>query len=111
MTALRQRLGKPHRNPSHLVHIRSLPCMICGMPAIAHHLLRPWNGVRGMSRKSGDENAVPLCDPDHRSLHAAGDEDEWFKRRLGSMDAGRDRAKGLWNTSPYYKRLVSEGKD
>ena len=34
-----------------------------------------------MGRKVSDEWTVPLCATHHRSLHAVGDEEKWWKER------------------------------
>lgn len=61
----------------HLQRICTLPCMICGGEAIAHHLLR--TGSHSMGRKAGDDEAVPLCNAHHCVLHANGDEIKFFE--------------------------------
>ncbi len=84
---------KPIREEAHLKFIRQLPCCVCGeertdKDRVAHHLLR--TGEHGMSRKSGDDKAIPLCVPHHDaqfqgSLHHDGNETEWLKRH-GILD-------------------------
>lgn len=58
---------KGHRVIStlHLVFIRSLPCIVCGYGADAHHL---------DSRGSGgsDYSAIPLCRSHHSEIHQIG---------------------------------------
>lgn len=79
----------------HLADIRTLFCCICGSrPVHAHHLLRIGEQLpRGMSRKSEDRWAVPLCSTHHMALHGAGDE-EAYLASLG-ID-GRSLARALW---------------
>lgn len=31
-----------------------------------------------MGRRSGDDKAIPMCDPEHRALHENGNELEWL---------------------------------
>ena len=61
-------MSKRLTNRQHLEYVASLPCLICragyyvGSNNIqAHHLLKPWNGKRGMSLRAGDDNVIPLC--------------------------------------------------
>ena len=52
--------------------------MVCYRPAQAHHLtFVEKDGLRGM-RRSGDQDAVPLCDDHHRHLHKHGNEQRWW---------------------------------
>lgn len=86
---------------SHLADVRKCDCLGCGRVCQAgviqpHHLLR--TGDRGMSRRSADRWAVPLCflchDPRQSgSVHHSGDEDAWFAQR--GIDA-RAVAAALW---------------
>lgn len=83
---LKAALGKENATPSkkvvrhvdeaHLAFIRTLPCLICGRPSEAHHLLR--TPERGIGRKSDDRHTVPLCDPHHDGLHADGNETRYL---------------------------------
>ena len=79
----------------HLVDIRTLFCCICGSrPVHAHHLLRIGEQLpRGMSRKSEDRWAVPLCSTHHMALHGAGDEEAFLASH--KVD-GRSLARTLW---------------
>ncbi len=60
---------KPVRDPAFLAFIRSLPCSICyrtrGVEAA--HI-----GRRGMSQKSSDREAIPLCSLHHQEQHRIG---------------------------------------
>ena len=51
-------MPKPSRDPDYLRFIRSLPCCVCGSRRNieAHH-----TGPRGLSQKSSDYSAIPLC--------------------------------------------------
>lgn len=86
----------------HLANVRELPCVACpdghwsAYPTQAHHLMR--SGERGLSLKSPDKWAVPLCWACHGpspypNVTEAGDEDAWFAAR--GLD-GRAVAKELW---------------
>ena len=68
------------RNKEHLRAVAKQPCLVCGRrPSQAHHLryLQP----RGLGLKPSDEFAVPLCRLHHRALHAAGDEEAWWRQQ------------------------------
>lgn len=81
------------RDPAHLKHVASLPCLICGRtPSHAHHLrfVQP----RSLGSKPSDEWAVPLCPIHHRSLHDTGREEEWWQAR--GIDA-KAEAERLWH--------------
>lgn len=56
-------MSKPSRNPPYLKFVRSLPCSVCpklyGIEA-AH------TGPRGLSQKSPDISAIPLCRAHHQ---------------------------------------------
>lgn len=114
---VRQRHGNRYENRKHWEHVSMQPCMICGgQSGPAHHLLRPWRGVRGTSRKAGDENSVPLCHGHHAALHADGNEDAWFEGMTGFATAGRDKAEREWMNSPHGVELetfeqLENGKD
>lgn len=105
-STLRQRLGKRHENRKHLEYVAGHGCMICGGPVQVHHLLRPWSGIRATSRKSGDENTVPLCLAHHTALHKRGDEDAWSFEQWGHVSALRAEAERLWLASPHYVDLT-----
>ena len=84
---------------AHLANIRKCPCAVClKMPAgEAHHLQS--SGERGMSLRSTDRWAVPLCFDHHTGANgvhrvASKREPEWFGTH------GTDAvwlAKALWN--------------
>lgn len=54
-------------DPAHLAWIRSQPCCWCGISTAieAHHS----TVGRGLSRKSGDREAMPLCWMHHAQFH------------------------------------------
>jgi hypothetical protein len=65
------------RSKKYLVHVRGFPCLVCSSPYVdAHHLQRAQ--PRALSRKTGDQWAIPLCRSCHMNLHAAGDEATWW---------------------------------
>jgi len=98
-------MRKPLRSKSHLQAVANQPCMVCGNDygVQAHHLLKPWIGVRGVGLRASDQNAVPMCHIHHRELHDRGDEESYFLETFGDMEAGRDKARELWCRSPSYK--------
>ena len=55
---------KPIRNPGYLQWIRSLPCSVCRTTRAreAAH-----TGPHGLSQKSSDLSAIPLCENHHRT--------------------------------------------
>lgn len=63
---------RPMRDPNYLAYIRTLPCLICGI----HRSESAHTGPHGLSQKSCDYSAVPLCARCHRinsdSNHALG---------------------------------------
>ena len=91
----------------HLEYVASLPCILCkagfyshSHNVQAHHLLKPWNGVRGMSLRAGDDNVIPLCFKHHSELHTKfGSEAKFFEHYGMSADAGKAWAKKLWQSS------------
>ncbi|MGH7001815.1 MAG: Rad52/Rad22 family DNA repair protein [Stellaceae bacterium] len=68
------------RDPAHLKHVASLPCLVCGRtPSHAHHL--HFVHLRSLGSKPSDEWTVPLCPIHHRSLRDASREDEWWQAK------------------------------
>lgn len=83
---------------SHLAMVRKLPCCVCGIigRSHAHHLLR--TEEHGLSRKSSDKWALPLCEQIgrpgcHKGLHDDGDEEGYLAKH--GID-GRALASALW---------------
>ena len=101
-------MTKRYVNENHLAWIREQPCLLQGMDCeravIAHHLMRPWNGSRGMGLKANDRNALPLCDGHHLALHAKGDEDAFFTMHTNNPGHGRNMAHAYWLRSPHYEK-------
>tara|TARA_R110002153_G_scaffold89214_2_gene218575 strand:- start:153 stop:446 length:294 start_codon:yes stop_codon:yes gene_type:complete len=81
-----------------------LPCLLCkagyyshSREVQAHHLLKPYDGVRGMSLKANDRNVIPLCLHHHSQLHTKfGDEYQFFASYGLPTSFGKDWAKKLW---------------
>ena len=74
------------RSSRHLAWVRTNGCLVCGRHSHAHHLM--FAEPSAMSKKSGDDWAVPLCPEHHRELHAYGDE----KTNFGIfLDSSPDR--------------------
>lgn len=76
-----------YENKKHLEWVATLPCLITkagfhahGGGIQVHHLLRPYDGVRGMSLRANDRNVIPLCYHHHAMLHTKfGSEAAFFK--------------------------------
>ncbi|MGA2119544.1 MAG: hypothetical protein ABSH56_32955 [Bryobacteraceae bacterium] len=70
-------MEKPIRNPACLQRVRSLPCLVCRTTRAVE---AAHTGPHGLSQKSSDLSAIPLCGKHHREL--------------GSTEAGLARAIG-----------------
>ncbi len=97
---------KQYKNKKHLEYIHTLDCCLkevkdCLGPVQAHHLLKPWDGFRGMGMKASDRNVIPLCLRHHIMLHKSGNEFSFFIQMAGQSDYGMDIAEQLWNKSPH----------
>ena len=100
-------MAKRLQDRKHLEYVASLPCVICragfyvGSSNIqAHHLLKPWNGTRGMGLRAGDDNVIPLCFEHHAKLHTKyGNEYKFFEAYGLPKDYGQKIAKKLWEQS------------
>ena len=78
----------PERNENYLNYIRSLPCVCCGVQhrSDAHHLKD--NRLGGISQKSPDWTALPLCHECHMTVaHGEGWKKamEWIPLELDSF--------------------------
>jgi len=106
---------KTFKDSKHLAWIRTLPCLLCkagyyshSKEVQAHHLLKPYDGVRGMSLKANDRNAIPLCVHHHSQLHTKfGDEYKFFASYGLPINFGKDWAKKLWEK----KSIIDEQED
>jgi hypothetical protein len=99
-----------YENRLHMSWLHDWSCALAGKgdcegPVVVHHLLQPWIGVRGMGRKAGDQNCLPMCDGCHRALHARGDEDAFFQEQTGYPEFGRIWSQKLWEDSPYWEEV------
>ena len=86
--------------------VSRLPCMLhtfgvsdgCSGGVQAHHLLKPWDGSRGLSLRSNDRNVIPLCFKHHSELHdRVGSEPKFFIKYGLDPDTGKDYAQSLYN--------------
>ena len=69
----------------------------CNGNVQAHHLLKPYEGARGMGMRSSDNNAVPLCYSHHAQLHDNFGNEDLFWLLFGlSENFGRETAKKYW---------------
>ncbi|HEV3332007.1 MAG TPA: hypothetical protein VG096_13540 [Bryobacteraceae bacterium] len=55
---------KPVRNPAYLQWIRTLPCSVC---QTTRQIEAAHTGPHGISQKSSDLSAIPLCRKHHRT--------------------------------------------
>lgn len=94
-----------------MMYVKTLPCMVsragflsCNGPIQVHHLLKPSDGKRGMSLKSGDDQVIPLCMYHHQELHTKfGDEFAFFKHYGFKKDYGQKYAKDLYERTLHYE--------
>jgi hypothetical protein len=103
-------VSKQYKNKGHLSFIHGFKCCLgysgaCFGEVQAHHLLKPWEGYRGMGMKASDRNVIPLCLGHHQALHSAGNEFKYFESVSGREDYGKNVAEILWNLSPYFEKV------
>ena len=99
------------KSKGHLKFVSKYKCALdefadfeCNGVIQSHHLLKPYDGVRGMGMKASDNNAVPLCQFHHHKLHfVKGNEDKFWVDYGLTEDFGREIAKHLWSISPFNK--------
>lgn len=77
---------RPGMSPEHLALVRKLPCCVCLRTPCgeAHHLKDTPDKERGMSLRSSDKWAVPLCNEHHiHGVELAGTRNElkWLRDR------------------------------
>ena len=101
---------KPKRyvNKKHMDWIHPLPCCLtasgdCLGSVQAHHLLKPWDGFRGMGLKANDKNLIPLCQRHHILLHKRVNELAFFEEKAGFADYGKVTAQRYWVRSPHHE--------
>ena len=96
---------KRYTNRAFLEFVASLPCMLrsfdaandCSGGVQAHHLLKPWDGSRGMSMRSNDKNAIPLCFKHHAELHDnIGSEYKFFLKYGLEEGMGQEYSRSLF---------------
>tara|TARA_R100001163_G_C5024610_1_gene166472 strand:- start:721 stop:1023 length:303 start_codon:yes stop_codon:yes gene_type:complete len=100
-------MKKRYTNKKHLEHIHSLPCSInnedCSPIIQAHHLLKPFDGSRGMGMKANDKNLIPLCVYHHTELHRMGNEFKFSLKYFGVFNQLQYIAQQQWLRSPFYE--------
>jgi hypothetical protein len=103
---------KRYENREHLESVARMQCCLktfrlatnCSGPTQAHHLLKPYDGVRGMGMRSNDKNVIPLCMKHHQELHTKyGSEKSFFEAYGQEESFGKTVAEALFtNLSVYY---------
>lgn len=100
-------MTKRYVNKLHLSWIHNQRCIVgddkCQSPLQAHHLLKPFDGIKGMGRKSNDKNLVPLCLYHHTELHTMGSETKFSQKYFGDSESLKVLAQQFWLKSPYYE--------
>lgn len=76
-------------DPAHLAYVASLPCCVpgCGHPSTVHHL-RCLGSTAAAGRKSGDDEAVPLCREHHQGntgVHRFGEAQFWLQHGIAPL--------------------------
>jgi len=99
-------MSKRYENKKHLAWVHDFPCLLradgkCSGGVQAHHLLKPWEGPRGMGLKASDRNLIPLCMAHHIALHKRGNEKSFFREMVDDEEFGQMIARALWFLSPY----------
>ncbi len=93
------------KDQRHVRFVSRLACLIgqeigskhCDGRTEAHHLLKPYKGVRGLSMKSEDMNCIPLCQKHHAELHMKfGSEKNLFEFYGLDEKIGQTYAKNLF---------------
>jgi len=101
-------MTKRYTNRNHLNWIHTQMCIVdndkCTPPIQAHHLLKPWNGIKGMGRKANDKNLVPLCLYHHTELHRMGSEEKFSLKYFGTNEQIKSYAQHFWLRSPHYEQ-------
>jgi len=101
-------MPKRYGNKKHHAYILSLACICsnseCDGLIQGHHLMKPFDGVRGMGLKSNDKNLVPLCMFHHTELHRMGDEYKFSYKYFGLETQMKYIAQAFWLRSPAYEQ-------
>lgn len=96
---------KRYENRQHVEEVSMLRCCLsvfanardCNGSTQAHHLLKPWDGSRGMSLRANDKNVIPLCYFHHAMLHTKlGTEANLFTKYNLKSDFGKEYAEHLF---------------
>lgn len=120
-------MAKRYVNKKHLEYVHTLNCCIdtyhrskemmgscqvqvtpCSLPVQAHHLLKPFYSERGMGRKAGDADLIPLCLDCHTKLHRLGNEFKFFEEITFQYNFGQVTAIKTWLSSPYYENIYEK---
>tara|TARA_R100001443_G_scaffold56141_2_gene67202 strand:- start:1079 stop:1435 length:357 start_codon:yes stop_codon:yes gene_type:complete len=97
---------KRFEDREHLESIARMQCIMrsfhtgceCKGPTQAHHLLKPYDGSRGIGLRANDKNVIPLCYHHHHELHTKyGSEKEFFNAYGLPDDTGKRIAEMLYN--------------
>ena len=101
-------MTKRYENKKHLYWIHTQMCIVdnhkCSPPIQAHHLLKPFDGIKGMGRKANDKNLVPLCLYHHTELHRMGSEEKFSLKYFGTDEQIKSYAQHFWLRSPHYEQ-------
>ena len=75
-SAFKRKGPKRTDHPQHLAYLRTLPCCLGHLYACshqdsvqAHHSTAGMKGLKGMSLRTSDLDAFPLCAKHHRAFH------------------------------------------
>tara|TARA_R100000773_G_scaffold44223_1_gene44601 strand:+ start:92 stop:403 length:312 start_codon:yes stop_codon:yes gene_type:complete len=97
---------KRYQNKKHLMWVAQKPCCLsahfpalCSANIQAHHLLKPYDGFRGVGLRANDKNVIPLCFKHHNALHKRGNEFAFFEEMTGDELFGQKVAQYLWENS------------
>ena len=100
-------MAKRYVNKKHYRYILTLNCCVsntdCYGVVQAHHLLKPFDGTRGMGLKANDKNLIPLCIKHHTELHRMGNEYEFAYKYFGLETQLKYIAQTFWLRSPAYE--------
>ena len=99
-------IKKRYQNKKHLMWVAQKPCCLqshfpalCSFNIQAHHLLKPYDGFRGVGLRANDKNVIPLCFKHHNALHKRGNEFAFFEEMTGDPYFGQKVAQYLWENS------------
>lgn len=105
---VKKEMKKRYQNKKHIDYIHTLSCCCsnseCNGVVQVHHLLKPFDGIRGMGMKSNDKNLVPLCVYHHNELHRMGNEYKFSYKYFGWEAQLKHIAQTHWLRSPAYEQ-------